>query len=91
MLTPPAVPDVLSTPSAFMSSMKRASVSGCSGNFCAALAGWSAYGPVTGVFSVVHSFAVKKCSLSLMIGPPSEKPVCERLNGWPRTAAVSAP
>ena len=29
--------------------MKRASVSGCRVNFCAALAGWSAYGPVTGV------------------------------------------
>ena len=45
---------------------------------------------MTGVFSVVHSFAVKKCSLSLMIGPPNEKPVCERLNGCRATAAVVA-
>ena len=48
--------------------------------------------PVTGrVLRLSTRSPMKKCSLSRMIGPPSEKPVCERLNGCPRTAGVSAP
>src|SRR5690242_6614172 len=43
--------------------------------------GWPTYGPVFGDSCCWNSGAIENRSLSLMIGPPIQKPSCDCLNG----------